>query len=56
MMTDGKCKGEIKEKMNQANYRTALNNIQSPEGPLKQRGDETSCACWHRDSAGATQL
>lgn len=44
------------EKMNQANYRAESNNIQSPEGPLKQRGDETSCVCWQWDSAGATQL
>lgn len=35
--------------------RAGLNNIQSPKGPLKQQGDETSCAPWHQDSAGAVQ-
>lgn len=45
-MADGWCKGERNKKMNKECYRTALHNIQSSEGPLKQRGDETSCACW----------
>lgn len=54
-MADGWCKGERNKKMNKECYRTALHNIQSSEGPLKQRGDETSCACWQWDSTGALQ-
>lgn len=46
----------VKERGKEANYRAVLNNIQSPEGPLKQQGDETSCACWQWNSPGTTQL
>lgn len=54
-MADGWCKGERNKKMNKECYRTALHNIQSSDGPLKQQGDETSYACWQWDSTGALQ-
>lgn len=53
-MTDGWCKGE--RKGGKLGKQAVLNNIQSPEGPLKQQGDETSCACWQWNSPGTMQL